>query len=209
MPWYVQVTLTAYPRALEPGAPPSAEVVAAMAALAERLGPRRVVWRYDPIIAAHGLGLAFHEANFAALAGRLAGRVERVVVSLLDEYRSTARRLKAAGHPDPVFASALKGREASPGLPPEPYPAILAAIGRLAALAGMEARACAEPWDLSGFGIGPGACIDAGLVSRISGTSPSAAKDRNQRPDCGCAASVDIGSYGACPTGCVYCYARR
>ncbi|MDR2103013.1 MAG: DUF1848 domain-containing protein [Treponema sp.] len=34
-------------------------------------------------------------------------------------------------------------------------------------------------------------------------------KDKNQRPRCRCVPSTDIGSYGPCPAGCVYCYALR
>jgi hypothetical protein len=61
----------------------------------------------------------------------------------------------------------------------------------------MEIQSCAEAEDLSSLGIKPGACI------------PGCQKDKNQRPHCLCAAAPDIGSYGPCPAGCVYCYARR
>lgn len=221
LPFYVQVTITAYPRSLEPGVAPLDGVIEAVQGLARRLEPRRVVWRYDPIIAASGMGTDFHAANFGALAGRLSGAVERVVLSLLDEYRGTASRLAAAGLRNPVFGSSRtpapgRGADAtSPGvaarLPPEPYPAVLGAVAGLAARHAIAPFACAEPWDLSSFGIRRGACVDSELVARIAGGSavPSGAKDRGQRPFCGCAPSVDIGRYGPCPAACVYCYARR
>jgi DNA repair photolyase len=34
------------------------------------------------------------------------------------------------------------------------------------------------------------------------------AKDKNQRLECGCVESVDIGAYNSCAHGCVYCYAN-
>lgn len=34
-------------------------------------------------------------------------------------------------------------------------------------------------------------------------------KDPGQRPFCGCVRSMDIGQYGSCGYGCVYCYAAR
>lgn len=226
--FYVQVTLTGYPDYLEPGAPRPDASLAAMAALSERIGPRRVVWRYDPIFLARGkqgdLDPGWQLSNFESLARRLEGRVERVIVSLLDEYGRTRSRLEAAGLYDLIFGSPLTREKAgrgsgdfrlepdpgpAPRLPPEPYPGLLAGIAACAKAHALSPRACAEPWDLASLGIAPSACVDSGLASLIAGRPIAAPKDSGQRPGCGCAASVDIGSYGPCPARCAYCYARR
>jgi hypothetical protein len=216
--FYVQVSLTGYPRALEPGVLGRKEALEAIAALSSRIGPRRVLWRYDPVFVARGLEASWQEENFSRLAEELGGLVSRVTLSLLDEYRFTAARLARAGFPDPVFGSlagkrggsrATAGPELFPVLPPEPYPALLSGFAREASARKLEILACAEPYELSGLGIGKATCIDLGLAESLAGHPIQAARDRGQRPGCGCASSVDLGSYGPCPAGCVYCYARR
>jgi hypothetical protein len=72
----------------------------------------------------------------------------------------------------------------------------------------MTIQSCAEAEDLSPLGIQAGACIDGELLKELWGIETTG-KDKNQRPHCLCATSVDIGEYGDCPAGCVYCYARR
>ena len=86
---------------------------------------------------------------------------------------------------------------------------LAAALAAIARRYGFRMTACAEALDLSGAGIAPARCIDPALLERIAGRPIPAGKDRNQRPLCGCAASVDIGAYGSCRGGCRYCYAAR
>lgn len=218
--FYVQVTLVGYPEAVEPGAPPVGEVLDAMRELGVLIGPRRVVWRYDPIFAADGLGLGFHSSNFMRIAEALEGSVERVIISLLDEYAGTAARLEAALGHRPIFGTprdrgALPSGERALSPLPEPYPEILSLIAATARERDMRILACAEPYDLAGLGIERGACVDALLAASIWGAAAGAAvtgaagKDPGQRGACRCAPSVDIGAYGTCPRACVYCYANR
>ena len=51
-------------------------------------------------------------------------------------------------------------------------------------------------------------CVDAALLSEIGGENLAAEKDPNQRPECRCHVSVDVGAYDTCLWGCVYCYAN-
>jgi hypothetical protein len=224
--YYVMTTLTAYPALLEPDVPPPETVSAALRDLSEQTGQDRVIWRYDPILLSTITGEAFHLRNFAALAASLEGAVSRVIISLYDEYGGARRRiaaLEAGGSlPEPPFRMLPLYTPEGRTLPE--VRDLLAALARIAAGRGMTMQACAEGEDLSPLGIAGGACIDGELIRRLRNIE-SAGKDRNQRPHCRCASSVDIGWYGtgpapkgeaagsaghgSCPAGCVYCYARR
>jgi hypothetical protein len=201
-PFYVMVSLTGYPAVLEPNAPPVEAVSGAMGELARKIGNRRVIWRYDPIFVSSITDGEFHRRNFSALAEKLAGSVRRVIVSLYDEYRAAKRRIAALETAGilRLLPDADTGRSLADGR-------LLADIAASATAAGMEIQSCAEAEDFSRLGIAPGACIDGELIRELWGIA-AGGLDKNQRPHCRCVTSVDIGRYGDCPAGCVYCYAR-
>ena len=83
---------------------------------------------------------------------------------------------------------------------------LLGDLAKSAEAAGMEIQSCAAKEDYSSLGVRPGACIDASLIGKLWGVELKG-KDKNQRPNCLCCQSVDIGAYGMCEARCVYCYA--
>jgi hypothetical protein len=211
-PFYVMVTLTGYPALLEPGRPAEAGVIAAMRSIAGQFGAGRVIWRYDPVLLSTVTGAKFHRDNFAALASKLNGAVRRSIISIYDDYKAARRRLAAleAGSGEPAETGVFRRMAHYDGegrVTPE-LRRLLADLADISRDNGMAMQSCAEAEDLSALGIRPGACIDGGLAAALWGTA-APGKDKNQRPRCLCAAAADIGSYGPCPAGCVYCYARR
>jgi Domain of unknown function (DUF1848) len=198
--FYVQMSLTGYPRAMEPGAPPLREAIDALRDLSDRIGSERVLWRYDPVILAEGLDSARRLRAFERIAAALEGRTRRVTLSVLDEYSGTRSRLERAGFPDPRFD-------------PLEYAPLLGELAAIARSRGMTPQTCAEGSDLRSLGIEAGACVDAGLAASLWNIAKDAAaggpRDSGQRGACRCAPSVDIGAYGTCPRGCAYCYATR
>lgn len=194
--YYVQVTLMDNPRVLDPGVPRVDEAVAAFRALSARIGPERVVWRYDPVLFSDITSPAFHRGTFARLATALRGATRRCVVSFYDDYRNAGARLKKLG-----INARVAGEDEVRGLAAE-----LAAV---AGGQGLPLQACAEKFDLSPQGVRPGKCIDDALLYELFGIVAPPKKDPSQRGACGCVRSRDIGVYGTCTHGCAYCYATH
>jgi len=192
------VTATGYPNVLEPDMASVSEVLSAMKELAQKIGADRVIWRYDPILLSSITDENFHRRNFNELAQELAGSVRRVIISVYDEYRETRMRLFELER-----TGKLQMLDSNDGLAE-----LLTDLAKSAKAAGMEIQSCAEKEDFSSLGINPGACIDAALIKKLFGLELGG-KDKNQRPNCLCCKSVDIGSYGTCEARCVYCYAWR
>ncbi|MDR2313876.1 MAG: DUF1848 domain-containing protein [Spirochaetaceae bacterium] len=203
--YYVMTTLTGYPKILEPRGPRQEAVLRAMENLAARLGPDRLIWRYDPVFLSGGTDEEFHLCNFRTLSRSLEGLVRRVIISLFDAYRGPERRLAALERQGRL--KRLPVTDAEGRLLPGPWD-LLSGLARIAREAGMTIQTCAEPEDRIPPGIVRGACIDGELIEKLWGIK-TGGKDKNQRSHCRCASSVDIGAYGPCPAGCVYCYARR
>ena len=82
------------------------------------------------------------------------------------------------------------------------------AVGEAARENGLPIAACAEAGDYSACGVERSRCVDPELIGRLTGRPIRAVKDKNQRPECGCAESVDVGAYNTCRHDCRYCYAN-
>jgi len=193
-PFYVQYTLTGYPRALEAAVARPHCAIALMRRLAGQYGRRAVVWRYDPIVISSLTPPEFHLANFAHLAGNLRGAVDEVVISFMHPYRKTMRNLAAAG-----------GGFRVEDPPADQKRKLTAQLSDIATAHGMRLTVCSQRPLIAG-GAADARCIDAGRLADVAGR-PIVAEPRGHRPNCGCFASRDIGEYDTCPHGCAYCYA--
>ena len=194
--FYVMVTVTGYPKVLEPTMTKTSKVLNIIKQLAQKIGKDKLIWRYDPVFLSSVTDKDFHRVNFDSIAGELAGSVRRVIISFYDEYKDAKKRLE--------FLEKSSGLKilSTDGILPE----LLTGFAESASAAGMEIQCCAEKVDFSSYGIKPGACIDAALLNELFGIKIKS-KDKNQRPDCLCCKSIDIGAYKTCTAGCVYCYA--
>jgi DNA repair photolyase len=196
--FYFLFTVNAYPKDLEPNLPPLTERISTFIELSDRLGPRRVIWRYDPVILSNRTDASYHRKTFENLCQQLAGHTQRVIISIITLYRKTIRNLAPLEKQGYVF-------DKEPRRNPE-IEAILSHMSKSAAKHRLEIFTCAEKRDYTVLGIKPSNCIDAALICDLWGIPVSSTKDPGQREHCGCALSRDIGMTDTCPHGCPYCY---
>lgn len=196
--YYFLYTLNDYPSELEPGLPHLSDRLETLRQLAAHVGPKRVIWRYDPILLSNRTDCRYHETAFASVAEKLSGSTERVIVSVADFYRKTSHRLATLAAQGFEF-------DRTPLQRPD-FVELLRQMKHIAAGHGMRIQSCAE--DLTIADIPAGACIDRELIHSLWGIA-GLTRDRNQRPLCGCAVSKDIGINDTCLHGCLYCYATR
>ncbi|OGV69131.1 MAG: hypothetical protein A2283_13160 [Lentisphaerae bacterium RIFOXYA12_FULL_48_11] len=197
--YYFLYTVMDNPRLLDPKVPPVAESIRIFTELSDQIGAEKVIWRYDPMVLSTHTGIDFHIEKFSTIASGLKGRTQRVIISLVDVYKSIMSRMDELGEsglkllvPDAVILEKL-----------------ICPLVEIADENGMEIVSCAEKFDLEPFGVKPAKCIDDVLIHRVFGLSVSGGKDPAQRKACGCVVSRDIGMYDTCAFNCVYCYATR
>lgn len=199
--YYFQYTVLNNPRALDPKSPPLPTALSTFRRLAEKVGPQKVIWRYDPIVFTPHTDAEFHRDTFARIAVALRGFTQRVVISVMDRYPKAEKRLTALEpHGFPL-------NEAFTQTPA--FEALMRDLVAIAAQNAMEIVSCAEDLDLTPYGVRPGKCVDDDYIRRVFGLEVTHKKDPHQREACGCVVSKDIGAYDTCLFGCQYCYATQ
>ena len=208
--YYFQYTLNDYEaEGLEPGVPPLPARIATFQELARRIGPARVVWRYDPLLLADGLHVNSLVERVARVGERLHPFTRRLVIAFadLERYAKVRNRLRRFG----------RGCRELTTDEMRLFAAQLAAAVRPW---GLTVATCAEAVELAEFGIGRNKCVDDVLLERLFGHDEALMtflgpredrlrlKDKGQRKECGCIISKDIGTYDTCPHACPYCYAN-
>ena len=184
-----QYTITPYHSDIEGGlADKRTTVIPAFLKLADIIGPKRMIWRYDPIIITPRYSYSYHISAFTKLCELLAGSCEKCVLSFAIAYKSVAKNLAGIGHMEVGAEDKLR---------------LAADLLRIAEDHGITLCACCELPGLYALGVQPISCIDASLFGA------NAPRDKNQREGCNCAVSVDIGAYNSCINGCRYCYANH
>ena len=193
--FYFQFTLTGYGTDIECNVPHKKnDVIPTFQNLSHKIGAQRVIWRYDPILFTDKYTPEYHLKAFAEIAQKLRGCTTKCVISFVDFYAKNKKSMEAFHTyfltESELIAFAMK-------------------IAQIARDNDMTVASCAEKMDLSSCGIEHNCCIDKALIEQIIGCKIEAEKDKNQRKECGCIESIDVGTYNTCKNGCQYCYANH
>ncbi len=194
-PFYFQFTLTGYGSDIERHIPHKKKhMIPIFQELSQSIGSERVIWRYDPILFTDRYTSAYHLKAFGQIADALQGYTSKCVISFVDSYAKNAKSMAA------ISPYMLSDGELA---------AFAGELARIAGENGIQVVSCAEKIDLSACGIAHNCCIDRELIERITGCTIQAGKDKNQRKECGCVESIEVGTYDTCRNGCLYCYANN
>lgn len=192
--YYFQFTITPYGKDVEPNVPSKNDVIIpTFKRLSDQIGPERVVWRYDPIMLSAKYTMDYHAQAFEKMANQLHKYTKKVTISFIDYYRNTTNNVKGLKLVDLSKDKILK---------------LSKLISDIAKSYGLRIDTCAEEIDLQQFGIEHARCVDDLLFEKLLDCTLRIEKDKNQRLECGCVASIDIGMYNTCKNGCRYCYAN-
>lgn len=194
-PFYFQFSLTGYGTDVERNVPHKRErMIPVFRKLSEQVGSKRVIWRYDPILFTDRYSEEYHLKAFGQISEALQGYTERCVISFVDTYTKNAKAMRELGIQE---------------LPEDRLREFAGKMADIARRNHMSIATCAETVDLADVGIRHSSCIDKALIEEIIGCSLEVGKDKNQRKECGCMQSIDIGTYNTCRNGCRYCYANH
>lgn len=192
--YYFLFTLTGYGRDIEVNVPDKKKkLLPIFKSLSDRIGSCKVIWRYDPILFTNKYTPEYHLKAFEQIASALKGYTEKCVISFLDSYAKIQKNMEALG----VYE-----------LQEEELKVFAGKLSEIAHKNDMEIATCTEKIDLSECGIVHNSCIDRNLIEEIIGCRLNVKRDKNQRSECGCVESIDIGTYNTCKNGCSYCYAN-
>lgn len=192
--FYFLFTVNSYASDVEPNVPEKDKRIKVFRNLSEVVGNNRIIWRYDPVLLSKKYNEEYHFVKFEYLAGKLHGYTNKCIFSFIDMYRKTIR--KTAKLELLPISENCKIRFAEK-------------FSQISKKYDLEIQTCAEKIDLRKYFIENGSCIDGNLISEITGEMIKVGKDKNQRKECLCSSSIDIGSYNTCSHNCLYCYANK
>ena len=221
--YYFQYSLNDYDKEQYEAKVPSVESrIKTFKELSKRLGKKRVIWRFDPLILTDTIDVKELLKRVKNIGDQLKEYTAKLVFSFADiaTYKKVQNNLNREEVPYIEFT-------------PETMDEFAKGLFEINKEWGLELGTCGEKIDLEKYGIVHNKCIDDDLMCELFSedkelmdflgveieepslfeterkiTKKRNLKDKGQREDCGCVMSKDIGQYNTCPHECNYCYAN-
>lgn len=190
--YYFLWTINPYGQEVERNLPDKAKIIDSFKVLSNKIGNRRVIWRYDPVMVNQKFTVEYHVERFRSLCQLLQGYTNKCIFSYVDLYAKTRKRAANIIKQEVDTQSMLE---------------IAKCFSEIANSHHILLETCSEAIELSQFGIGHSACINKETIEEVIG-SAIFAKKAEQRSFCECIESIDIGAYDCCFHDCIYCYAN-
>ena len=187
--WFV--TITPYEKDIEPNVPDKSAVMETFRQLSSIAGPDHMCWRYDPIFIDETWTADRHIASFRAMCETLAGHTRAVVISFIDLYEKVKRNF--------------------PEVRTVPFRTQITLTQAFAEIAGkyeMTVKPCGESRQLEKAGADCSGCMTQKVFEAAVGQNLNLPANPNNRRECACYITGDIGAYNTCRHFCRYCYAN-
>lgn len=195
--YYFQYTITGYGKKLEPGVPSLDCQIRTFRQLSEKIGPEKVIWRFDPIILSSMESPDEVVSRFEHIAQQVSGTTNKCIFSFADLYGKSEKSLKLSNPGHDFYRSEDV---------PEMAIQVAQQISEIAARFDLSLETCSEDSNYESMGISSAKCVDPELIEKLFRLKLEG-KDSGQRKACGCISSRDIGEYDLCRHRCLYCYA--
>jgi len=187
--WFV--TITPYGKEIEPNVPPVPAVLRSFTEIAGIVGAKNMCWRYDPIIIDSSWPVERHLEAFETMCKILDSHTNTVVISFIDLYEKVRRNYPEA-RPVPFDIQLSMTKE----------------IVQIASHYNMTVKPCGESSALASVGADCSGCMTQKVFEDAIEENLILPKISNNRTECACYITNDIGAYNSCGHFCRYCYAN-
>lgn len=172
--YYFQFTLTGYPKVIEPSLPSVETRINTFKELSDKVGPQKVIWRYDPIVISDITDEEFNLRNFEKLSAELHKYTKRSVISYADFYKKVLKNVEIVTKNTNVRFYDINSNT-------NQIYKMSSHLSNIAKENSLNIYSCAETIDLSKQGIEHGKCIDDKLIKEVFGLTLNIPKDKYQR----------------------------